>query len=141
MKKGIFLLFLIVLCNGCFLTKTKTLNCDLSTNIGEVTIKSSYTFTYKKDKIDKLSLNMKMTGDKSVSDKIYQKYVNEYQNLNGGDNSLTVNFDDSERIINLTFDINPKNDNILKQLNLSFVKDASFEDLKKDLSKTEYSCR
>ena len=141
MKKKCFLLFIILMCSGCFFNKTQTLTCDLSTNVGDVTIESSYIFTYKKDKIDHLSLKMTIHGDNDQRNKIYQKYTDEYKKLLAGNSTLDVNFDDKDKMINLQFDVDKNSDKVLNHLNLLFIKDTSFEYLKKDLSNTEYRCR
>lgn len=75
MKKIIFLLGLVILCNGCFFAQTKKLKCTSISNIGETEISKIYKFTYKKDVIDKVSLKIEFAGNKDSCNKIYKKYI------------------------------------------------------------------
>lgn len=141
MKKILSILFLVIICSGCFWTQVKTLKCSLSTNIGEVTVNYYYVFTYKKDKIDNLSLKVELLGDNNASTKIYNKYVSEYERISNDNSSIIVNFDEKKKLIDLNFNITKDKDQVLNQLNLSFVKNTSYDDLKKGLGNTEYKCK
>lgn len=141
MKKILSILLLVIICSGCFWTRTKTLKCSLSTNIDEVSINYYYVFTYKKDKIDNLSLKVELLGDNNASTKIYNKYVSEYERISNDHSSVIVNFDEKKKLIDLNFYITKDNYQVLNELNLSFVKNTSFNDLKKDLGNTEYKCK
>ena len=82
-----------------------------------------------------------MQGDNDPRNKIYQKYTDEYKKLLADNSKLDVSFNDKDKIINLQFDVDKNSDKVLNHLNLLFIKDTSFADLKKDLSNTEYRCR